>query len=504
MFNTVTDKSIDLKKLNYTLPEWTRIIWSSDEVRNIWEPKIQRASQTWNEIEERSVLKKLKPSALIFVDESAFLEKAKYYAEVGLILHPLTKSPLNGSYSAASQKWTPGTPFSYRCVLTDIHNLADWAKSWEKSDNHAIGELLGFPDCCIDFFEKQWVQNQLVDTTWPMYQNTNDTISYRSNILLRWLGIRLVPHLPCSFDCKQTNSRARAFEDFFETIGYDDALRDIKNLLNMPMEWSAKHGIAEIKTPLFKISTRTDATSDLYVVQKPGDFYPDEAPSGTKFPYKNTQKNLVTLSKSFKKSLEVIENDPTEWTDNGFHSQESMDREHNRILNNENSLTHLCSYDFSEVIDLGCGNGRFLESIRKSPIFGAYSIDSKMIGVEYDFQKAKKAQFKNPDFIIYNENIFSTNWSDNLDLKSKLMFISYNRFKEYSDNSKKAIRDLLKRCMPKFGNYSKIVLFIYSYDDDISDPNLTTLSNDKRLAIVSTASEKWFRRNSAEDLIETK
>lgn len=444
----IVNKSIDMIRLPYVLPEWTRMIWSSAIVRQTWEQKLQRASTIWLEIEERGVEQGIRPSALIFLDERAFIEKSMYYAKKGLVLQPLTRVNKSQSYSSSgSQEFDASKPTSFRCALTTPALVPEWIEAWEKSDNRKIGELLGFPSCCIEFFQRIWIDEKYVDTTWPMYQNTEHAGHFKANILLRWLGIRLVSHLPCSFECQESVKLATANLTLMEQLGHVESANDIINLLQMPIEWSAKHGIAEIKTPLFKISTRTDATSGLYVVQRPGEFYPDEAPSGTKFPYQNTQKNQITSSKSFQKSLAAV--DPAlEWTDNGFSSKEGMDREHANLVDQIVLLENRILDKIRSVIDLGCGNGKLLEQLRSKLLH----IQS-WSGVEIDFDRAKRAQFRNPEFSIFNTDIFSETWfqPDQFDIG----IISFNRLLEREMQGQNWDH-LFKACR---------YVVVYSYDD---------------------------------------
>jgi hypothetical protein len=396
----ITNKSIDMVRLSHVLPDWTRMIWSSDAARAAWERKISDAANAWSEVEERSVEFGARKSALIFVPLSMLAEKTRYYASQGLVLLPLTLSNSDGSYSSTSKAYDPSKPTQIRAALTVPTLIADWARAWEKNDNVKIGELLGFPPCCVKFFQKFWVEEKFVDTTWPMYQNSESDGFDASNILLRWLGVRFVGHLPCSMNCQDSNHAAKEFMELFDKLGLGEQRKDIENLLRMPMEWSAKHGIAEIKTPLFKISARTDATAGMYVVQRNGSFYPDEGASGTKFPYLNQQRNLLSLSRSQKEAKQAV--DVTlEWTDNGFSSQDAMTRAHDELLLASDRM--IDEVRAESVIDFGCGNGLLLDRmVDRHPSVRLFA------GVEKDFDKARRAQFRNTSFMIHNADIFDT------------------------------------------------------------------------------------------------
>ncbi|MEL6431772.1 MAG: hypothetical protein AAFR54_21555, partial [Planctomycetota bacterium] len=63
------------------------------------------------------------------------------------------------------------------------------------------------------------------------------------------------------------------------------------------------HGIAEIKSPVLKISTRTDATAHKHVVQLDGERFPEEGAQGLSFAYRDPGRLKVTESRSFHKGL---------------------------------------------------------------------------------------------------------------------------------------------------------------------------------------------------------
>jgi hypothetical protein len=58
-----------------------------------------------------------------------------------------------------------------------------------------------------------------------------------------------------------------------------------REILSWPAEWSSLHGIAEIRTPILKISTNTDAVDTTCVVRFLGSGYPEEGAFGLAFPY---------------------------------------------------------------------------------------------------------------------------------------------------------------------------------------------------------------------------
>jgi hypothetical protein len=86
--------------------------------------------------------------------------------------------------------------------------------------------------------------------------------------------------------------------------GFQQEMDWMHEILSWPVEWSALHGIAEIKTPVLKVSNNTDATAQKYVVQRPGQAYPAEGSHGLSFPFQVPERLHLTDSRGFKQGLE--------------------------------------------------------------------------------------------------------------------------------------------------------------------------------------------------------
>jgi hypothetical protein len=69
-------------------------------------------------------------------------------------------------------------------------------------------------------------------------------------------------------------------------------------------EWSALHGIAEIKTPVLKASTRTDATSCKDTVRRRGDNYPLEGIRRLSSPYRLPPQRILNGSRELQRGLD--------------------------------------------------------------------------------------------------------------------------------------------------------------------------------------------------------
>ena len=359
-----------MQRLNSVLPDWTRIQWTNMENKIKYGPILNSITHAWKQIERMSVVHDLRSCTLDSISSTELIALTEEYKKYGVYIVPLAKEGITHTYSSTTQPYINGKPYRLRVVFTKSEELAqEFFTVWNAPvlDNSRIGELLGYPKCCTDFYKKYWVDQRFVDTTWVMsvdklpIDEEARTVHIKSdtppecNILWRWQGVRLVSHLPCSFDCEHTVDIGRRNAELGRKLGFNAEMDLAYELLTWPVEWSALHGIAEIKTPINKVSSRTDMTPWKYTVQKHSDMYPEDGASGTMYPY--TEKKLkikpITTTKSFLKSLE----DTSVWEENGFRYKEAMDHFHEVVVEAIGNMKYVPS---GNVLDLGCGNGVLL------------------------------------------------------------------------------------------------------------------------------------------------
>jgi SAM-dependent methyltransferase len=377
------------RRLDFRLPDFTRYAWVSEGARERWEPRIRRITEMLLELEWRTIAEWLRPCALrnIPVDQLETLRAS--LAPDRIEVETLQPTSLGTTYSSTLEAPAAGVPSAYWSALGRRDDLDLLCEAYRGNDQREVGRLLGYPPCCVEFFEEIWVRHGMVDTTWPMAVATVGRIApterhveipgpSNCGMQLRWLGVRQVFHLPCSFDCKRSSECADLVANLAARRGYDEELAWLDDMLRWPVEWTALHGIAEIKTPVVKIVTRTDATPDKYVVTYRGDgrVYPDQGAAGLAFPFRAPAAMQITLSRAFRDGLEnpiVPVEEPAEFLntsdyfrDNGFSSRYAMDRSHRPILDLARDVLGAISPspgDRIRVLDLGCGNGALVRKI---------------------------------------------------------------------------------------------------------------------------------------------
>jgi len=322
-------------------------------------------------------------------------------AESGRTLLVLGQSAVTASYAAGPTPAVPGGKWDYNVVIAESAAAARaFATASKSGDDATMGDLLGFPPCCIDFFVKFWVGERWLDTTWPMSNRTNGLaggssnfgrsleftgVLPQNNILLRWLGVRLVPHLPCSHSCIGTTAFGEQFGKILmatHPVEYGWML----SLLGARLQWSANKGIAEIATPILKISTKTDALTSKVVVRLNGGDLEGQA-RGVMFPWKITSitPSITPMPLTFHKA-----ESETLYSYNGFASLNGM------------TLSHAVIKDFYAK---HYAEKTSLLVLRRGNSLLAAALSPLAHGVEADPARATDAEKRLP--IVYPDTIIS-------------------------------------------------------------------------------------------------
>jgi hypothetical protein len=159
-----------MKRLNFILPEFTRVSWVRENLRQVWEPRINKIQYMWKKLEWKSVVSEIRPCSLIYITPEEYVKESIEWLENGLICLPAQIEGMNSSgYLNRSLAYRPGYPFLYRMILSrkdkDAISLKEARKSY---DNNKIGQMLGYPECCCKFFYNTYVKEHYIDITWPM------------------------------------------------------------------------------------------------------------------------------------------------------------------------------------------------------------------------------------------------------------------------------------------------------------------------------------------------
>ena len=357
-----------MTRLPFRIPEYApRTTWASPLAREVWQPRIQRVSSTYLEVERELVIRGIRQSALQNVTPEALPGLMRALAPHGVTVLPLGQTPRAQGYTSATRALKPSEAYDYRVAVTRPEYAGSWVWAWEKGDNETIGSLLGYPECCRRFFERVWVGERWMDSTIPMSRSETTIRPPAVNMLLRYLGVRPVSHLPCSFHCQPSLTR------YEETLGvmqdrWSDEAVWLRDILSWPVRWTGLHGIAEITTPVSRTSAATDATAERLEVRYLGTGYPAEGAKGVDFPHKTTACAPAKVV-----PLPLVRTSRPEY--NGWSSVAAMDAAHRQLLD-------VLTGPYGTVLDLGCGDGTLLSKIPAR----------RRVGVERDTVRARHAR----------------------------------------------------------------------------------------------------------------
>lgn len=415
-----------MNRLNFSLPEFTRIAWVSEVAREAWEYRIGAINTAWFEIERSSVVNGLRPGGLQSIEPENLVRFQQWCFDQDVGMAIIGRDGVASIYGNAALPVTPNAPYTYRVYYGN--NPLSFSRAWNK-DELKVGKLLGYPACCSVFFKAYWTEAGWRDLVYPMVGCAPARITgpFTCNILLRHIGVRATFHLPCSFDCKFTDATGNEILEHGRMMGFTDEMNWITEMLNWPVRWSSLHGVTIITTPVLKIITSSDALAEAVVLDREGKGYPAEGATGTEFPFRQTRALQL-------QGLEDV------WTDNGFSNPFAQRHAHDMILD---VIAHL-SLVSGRVLDLGCGNGALLQKIKMS-----YP-EVTTVGVDLDEEKCNKAIARGNE--VYWDDIVRT--ERYLIHDYELILVSLNRLKEMN-------ADLFLSRLQKHTRY----LLVYSYQD---------------------------------------
>lgn len=290
-----------MELLDFQMPPFARIQWVSKTIKEKYEPKFNLAKNVFKRLEIETVAHGIRSCTTGHVFPEKYDEFTQNLAKKGLIFLPIQKVGYYVGSSSYHPKVEPGKPWLYYGVITN--NLEDgkvFVEASKNKDHIIIGKLLGYPDCCIKFFNDLFAKGY-TDLQWHSSLNTNGHIKsniqkerynqvrlknvpWEINTMLRSFNLHLIYHQTCSHDCQHSLKIARKWLKLAEDLKVE-GLEELKMFLQMPMEWDSLKGIAYIRTPLFKAMVNSNPSIEQYVVQREGIYYPEDAPKAIKFPW---------------------------------------------------------------------------------------------------------------------------------------------------------------------------------------------------------------------------
>ena len=262
----------------FTLPPFVRRAYAGEAQRAVWQPRIEAVLAALPRIALAGVGREAIPAAVVTIDAAALSDLRKDAARRGLLVRVLA---------------TTGALRESRIIVIGTRAAASAVEdAWNAGDFDAVDAALAIPSCCRTAARLRRNAGTL-DPVWSATKASSNiaevvAASPATNILLRSIGIDLLGYAPCAFDCEESGARGEALLESARTEQIE-AAEWLEDILGWPVEWSALHGIAEVKTAIVKIAYATDYTPSKVTVRRHGVALPAGAARGLSFAYQEVR-----------------------------------------------------------------------------------------------------------------------------------------------------------------------------------------------------------------------
>jgi hypothetical protein len=256
---------------NFSMTSYAQTSWVSAIARDKWAGVVAACNQMTQDLEILSVKHGQRPCAWRTISRQSLPDFSQQCAAMGLTVLPVQWV---GSWNGFVHHTPAGDSNVYCIIARELDDAMIYLDAFKRGDNAKQGEMLGFPKCCCEFFAVQWAAGYF-DPIWQMAGR--EAPHPHSNPMLRYIGLRIGFHIPCSFHCDETVAIAK---DRLRIAPDQDLVKLLTALLSMPMSWSALHGQAVVRTPIFYLTAQTVPTLKAYRIDLPGEFMPIEAARG--------------------------------------------------------------------------------------------------------------------------------------------------------------------------------------------------------------------------------
>jgi len=219
-----------------------------------WLMKLSQMGFLFHEAEYEMVKKGLRRAAVIHIYPERLGESLERINKDNLVFTPILKSGCYEGFAHKHKEVKPGDPFYWYGALTKEEKDGQKFKQAELSGDHrTIGLMLGYPQCCVEYFIKNFPVNY--DPIWLGKEGKVRGYS-ECNQMLRYFGARITSHLSCSPNCQATRRVGQLWFKTMKEIDKEKAA-ELYDLLSGEIIWNSYHGVVQVETPYFVGLTHT-------------------------------------------------------------------------------------------------------------------------------------------------------------------------------------------------------------------------------------------------------
>src|SRR3989338_3717200 len=138
----------------------------------------------------------------------------------------------------------------YHVYISKDENKSKFLKLLEnKNDDKAIGQILGYPKCCIDFFIKNKEKQQKIQNDYilpALNSSEGFKFPFYNNYAARYFDVTLLSHFPHSFNCKESMQTAKNNLECIKKYSKELANK-FEEMLKSPVLYTENDGIFVFK-----------------------------------------------------------------------------------------------------------------------------------------------------------------------------------------------------------------------------------------------------------------
>lgn len=114
-----------------------------------------------------------------------------------------------------------------------------------KGDDKAVGKVLGYPECCTEFFENYKDQQKKIQNDYIL-PALSDSKGYEFSFVLnhaaRYFDRTLLSHFPCNFNCEESKKIAQERLNLLEER-YPEISKELKEKLRGAIVYTERDGV---------------------------------------------------------------------------------------------------------------------------------------------------------------------------------------------------------------------------------------------------------------------
>jgi hypothetical protein len=242
---------------------FVKIAWNSDAIRKQWCDMFDSIRRVAFDSEYEMVKRGQRKANVYHMTPQNFDNEIEKITRDGFVFLPMVRSKTYKGFSHRHYlvKELDLNSFVYGVVAKDLETAQEFVDASKNGDHVTVGQLLGYPLCCCNAFQENWVNKKILDPCYEAAINTTGSMIDKKGVhvkvhqfinpMLRYFGIKIAPFFPCNFSCEEAIKVGEKWFNLMKTLN-DEAAVTTKELLERPISWSLHKGIIYIKTPLFK------------------------------------------------------------------------------------------------------------------------------------------------------------------------------------------------------------------------------------------------------------